>query len=51
MTLRHRVVTAVGPTITFYATRPDAVGAVHDALGRFTPSLPNGVALTMVPAE
>ncbi len=49
MTLRNRVVTAVGPTITFYATRPEAVGEVRDALGRFTPSLPEGVRLTMLP--
>ena len=49
LVLRNRVVTAVGPSITFYATRPEAVAAVQDALGRFAPSLPAGVRLTMLP--
>lgn len=50
LTLRNRVVTAVGPSITFYATKPDAVAAVRDALLRFRPNLPNGVVLGFVPA-
>ncbi len=49
LVLRNRVVTAVGPSITFYATRPDAVEAVEQALVRFQPSLPAGVRLTMLP--
>ena len=51
LTLRTRVVTAVGPSITFYAIRPEAAAAVHDALDRFAPSLPAGVRLTMLPNQ
>jgi hypothetical protein len=43
--LRERVVTAVGPVVTFYATRPEAVVPIRAALAKFAPSLPPGAIL------
>jgi hypothetical protein len=51
LVLRNRVVTAVGPSVTFYATRPEAVPEIREALERFAPTLPRGVRLTFTPAE
>lgn len=45
--LRGRTVTAVGPVISFYATRPEAAPEVRQALERFAPRLPPGVRLVM----
>lgn len=42
--LRGRVVSAVGPTVTFYATRPDAVALIRRAVAGFAPTLPAGAA-------
>ena len=48
LVLRNRVVTAVGPSITFYATRPGAAGEIHAALEAFRPGLPPGVHLAFL---
>ncbi|MDB5375190.1 MAG: hypothetical protein JWP04_3832 [Belnapia sp.] len=40
--LRGRVITAVGSTITFYATQPESIPDIMSALQRFAPSLPRG---------
>ena len=49
--LRERVVTAVGPSVTFYATRPDEVVPIRAALNSFAPSLPHGAVLDMMNAR
>ena len=36
--------------VSFYATGPDRVGAIEDALDRWAPTLPEGVLLTRRPA-
>ena len=43
--LRERVITAVGPTVTFYATRPEAVAPIQAALAEFALTLPHGAIL------
>jgi hypothetical protein len=47
--LRGRLVTAVGPSVTFYATRPEAVPQLRAALAHFAPTLPRGASLTLLP--
>ncbi len=49
LVLRGRVVTAVGPSITFYATRPEAVEELRAALARFAPEVPAGARLELAP--
>jgi hypothetical protein len=47
--LRARVVTVVGPVVTFYATTPEEVAPVRAALAELVPRLPRGAILDMVP--
>lgn len=40
--LRGRVISAVGPSVSFYATRPEAVAGLTAAVSRFALGLPRG---------
>ena len=43
--LRARAVTVVGPSVTFWATRPEAVAPIRAALAGLAPELPPGAIL------
>jgi hypothetical protein len=47
--LRARVVTVVGPVVTFYATAPEEVAPIRAALTELAPRLPRGAILEMLP--
>jgi hypothetical protein len=47
--LRARVVTVVGPVVTFYATGPEEVAPIRAALAGLAPRLPRGAILDLLP--
>jgi hypothetical protein len=42
MTLNERQIVAGGRAVTFYATTPAAIPAIHEALAKFAPTVPAG---------